>query len=144
MLRDKIHELANIRKEEEQKLEEINKLQVELEQISIFMKLEKEKEILFQLRTEAGQCEDEVRKLAIAEWIKTSEKKMPGVTIGIYEKLTYEDEDAIKFSMAQDYVKGLKLNKSEFKGLAKVMQPSFVQFSKEPRANIKKNLTEFL
>ena len=144
MLRDKIHELASKRQEILQMQENRTKLQTDLEQSATFIELQKVDEVLRQLNQEASESEDEVREKAIAEWVKTSEKKFPGVTIGLYEVLTYDEDDALEFSILGGHALALSLKKTPFKNLAKVLKPDFVQFSKEPRANIKKNLTEFL
>ena len=144
MLRDKLHELANKRQEILQMQEGRAKLQMDLEQSATFIELQKVDEVLRQLNQEASESETEVRKEAIAEWVRTSEKKFPGVTIGLYEVLTYDEDDALVFSILGGHALALSLKKESFKSLAKVVKPDFVQFSKEPRANIKKNLTEFL
>ncbi len=143
-MKTQLHLLASKRQEIDEMEEQRKGYQAELEQSLTFKKIQQIDEVLAQLQTEVKEFDEAVRKTAMNEWVKTSEKQLPGCTVGLYKVLAYDEGEAIKFCMAQDFVDGLSLKKTKFKELANVMKPSFVRFSEEPRVKINKNLTEFL
>lgn len=81
MLRDVVHELANKRQEIEQTEEQRKVYQIELEQSSLFQKIQRYDEVLKQLKAEAEEDEEAVRKLAFNNMIADKSFEPPGCTV---------------------------------------------------------------
>lgn len=91
-----------------------------------------------------------IRRDAVTEFTKTGNKKpASGLQIKIVEKLTYPEEEAVKWAIANNAPGVLKIAKSKFdkamKGeAAKGTAPEFLTVTKEPQAQIAADLRKVI
>lgn len=92
-----------------------------------------------------------IRKFAVDTYVNTGNKKpAPGLQIKIVEKLTYPEDEAVKWAIANNAPGVLKIAKSKFdkaiKGEVAMgrIPPSFVSLSKGPQAQIATDLRKAL
>ena len=144
-LEDDIQKLADLR-------DEFFKLDTQLE-MSRKSWLEENAELILkrsaiddQIKTE----EEFIRRDAVTEFAATGNKKpAPGLQIKIVEKLTYPEEDAVKWAIENNAPGVLKIAKAKFdkamKGeTAKGTAPAFLTVTKEPQAQIATDLRKAL
>lgn len=81
MITDELHLLAHSQQEADQLQEKRNRLQMELEQTSIFLQLADMDKVLAQLKSEAGVFEMKIRKLAFDGVIINRDETPPGCMI---------------------------------------------------------------
>jgi hypothetical protein len=67
----------------------------------------------------------------------------PAVTIKQFTVLVYTADDALEYAR-EHLPQALKLDKHVFERVAKAAQPPFVLFTKEPRATIARDLSEYV
>ena len=106
---------------------------------------EENSELLKSLRSTAimvGYLEAEIRAAGIQAYRETGNKRpFPGVEVGVFEVLSYEDADALLW--AQTHQVALSLDRRVFEALARGpvgTQMKFLVKSEEPHAQIAKDI----
>lgn len=80
-MKTELHNLAHTRQEIEQTEEQRKAHQIELEQSSLFQKIQRYDKVLKQLKAEAEEDEEAVRKLAFNKMIADKNFEPPGCTV---------------------------------------------------------------
>jgi hypothetical protein len=90
--------------------------------------------------------EAELRRVAIARYSETDEKKFPGVSIRIMQKIRYDAEQALAWCQ-QNLKSAVKLDATKFEKAAKAADLDtlkFVERYEEASAAIDSDLSQFL
>ena len=90
--------------------------------------------------------EAELRRIAIARYSETDEKKFPGVSIRIMQKIRYDAEQALAWCQ-QNLKSAVKLDATKFEKAAKAADLDtlkFVERYEEASAAIDSDLSQFL
>ena len=91
-------------------------------------------------KIQCGESEQLLRELTLQAYAldPTNKAPAPGVSVKIFQVLSYEQAEAMKW--ASEHRVALKLDVSTFEKISKVDKPSFVTITEEPRAQIAKSL----
>jgi hypothetical protein len=94
----------------------------------------------------SAQLEEQLRRVAIARYSETDEKKFPGVSIRIMQKIRYDAEQALAWCQ-QNLKSAVKLDATKFEKAAKAADLDtlkFVERYEEASAAIDSDLSQFL
>lgn len=96
------------------------------------------------MRADQAKAEAEIRRQALTAYRETGDKAPhPAIKIKDFTVLDYNDGEALDY--ARVYIpRAVKLVKRKFEQAAKVLEPDFVTITKEPRATIARDLSEYL
>ena len=108
-------------------------------------RLEKAKHILRLARDEEAEVYEKLRSAGVEAYQDTGEKQPhPAVKIGEYATYEYDTAEAVDWLIEKKLPKALKLDAKQFKKFAETHEPDFVTITKEARAKVSSDLSEYL
>ena len=113
-----------------------------LEQTPLYGHLQDVKSLLAAFRTDLDAAETALRSETIEQYHFTGAKKYPGVEIKLTTRLTYPEQDARDYCR-EHLPNALKLDRTSFEKVAKVLPLDFVTITQEPKAYIAGDLSAF-
>ena len=143
-IQDGIKDLALARQVEAECKAEVANIQTQLEASWLWQTLTQHKAILKSASEAANQQADYVRELALAAYNEAGNKNPhTAVKIKMYTVLAYDEKEALDF--CRDCMPdALKLDRHAFEKVAKDSPlVDFVTITKEPRATIARDLSEY-
>lgn len=136
--------LANARKIEAEYKDELAEIDADIQE-KYGKALERVKRMLTTAKADVEDYYQRVSEIALDQYkVDKIKKPNPFVTIGEYDVLEYDADKALDWCVEKEMTGALSLRKADFKKLAKAAKPDFVTFSKEPRARIATDLSEWL
>jgi hypothetical protein len=92
-------------------------------------------------RAMVDYTEAQLRDAALAAYQETGERRpVPGVEVKVYQKLSYDESDALGWAKLHGIA--VTLDKRAFEKIAKAQQiPGIVEYSEEPKATIAQDLS---
>jgi len=145
-LDDNLAKLAHTRKEIEEQKEAIILRQMELEETDLYKGIQAQKERLGTLALVAAESDKAIRSRALIEYEAYPDNKSINQFVSIAEHTTFEiDQDLAIAWASEHHHKGLKLNLTEIKKVAKAgMEVDGVVLGKENRVKIASDLSGYL
>ena len=143
-MNDAVAHLAHIRQVVAEREDTVAGMETALHASPLWERLEEGRLNLRQARLTQTDAETEVRKQALGIYEETGDKHPhPAVPIKMYTVLDYDDGEALDYAR-EHLSKALKLIKRTFEKAAKVLELDFVTIRQEPRATIRRDLSEYL
>jgi hypothetical protein len=94
--------------------------------------------------TDVLDADEALRAAALRTYEGAQDKHPhPAVTVKLFTALEYETEEALGYCR-EHLPKALKLDKRAFEKVARVVEPTFVTFIVEPRAQIDRDLSGYV
>lgn len=94
-----------------------------------------------QARQDVAEAEAELRALTLGAYKATGSKKpAPGVGVRIVKSIEFDEDKALHWCVANQYLNCLSLNRTTFKKVAEGLGPDFVTFKESAQATIAKEL----
>jgi hypothetical protein len=144
-MHDLIEALARARNIEQEYREEIKGLEREIALTGIGQRLAYVKNDLLRVaKLDVEDATAAVRRAGVEAFEESGKTRPhPAVQIKQYTVLDYDDAYALEYAR-QHLPQALKLDRRVFEKVAKAAQPDFVAISKEPRATISRDLSEYV
>lgn len=140
----KIEYLAKCRQIEAEYQAGVAEAEAELRETRLWSWLEQRREYLAVAKVDVKDAEADVRKAALAVYTENGDTAPhQTVRIKLFTVLEYDDSEAHAYAR-QNFPHALKLDKRAFEKVAKVIEPDFVTITKQPRATIARDLSEWL
>jgi hypothetical protein len=139
-----LFELAKLREKHQEAQEAAKRAQEVLETEPLWQKVQSFKTDAAVVGELVGKLENEIKNVAIEEYMINGVKDKGGVQIKVFTNLEYDEQAAVNYCLAHQHATLLKLDKRGFEKVAKELKPEFVKIEEVARAQIATDLSDYL